>query len=188
VSRIIRTAALSLGLLGGVVASQGPEYLQQYRQRLGGAIDELHRIVERFEADAQANGETRDTAITRLRRNADDLASRQGTAAQANVERLARLEEHRQALMQAGPFARIALMMRDGDTDVMRAAYQDFEPAVPVTQEGVLSAAAGFLAVWGGVLLLTGFLKSLRFRPRRRPIRARSLSPVRAPRQPDIEA
>ena len=157
-SRIVRTAALAFGLLGGVVASQGPEYSQQYRQRLAGAIDELHRGIERFDADAQANGETRDSAIARLRRNADDLASRQGTAAQANVDRVARLEEHRRAMMEAGPFARIALMLRDGDTDIMRAAYRDFEPAVPVTQEGVLSAGAGFVGLWGGFLLLAGFL------------------------------
>jgi hypothetical protein len=171
VSRIVRTAALGLGLLGGVVASQGPEYSQQYRQRLGGSIDELHRFVERFDADAQANGEDRDSAIRRLRANADDLASRQGTAAQANMERLARLEGHREAMMQAGPFARIALMVRDGDTDVMRAAYREFEPAMPVTQEGVLSAAGGFVAVWGGLLLLSGFVRSLLRRPRRRPLR-----------------
>jgi hypothetical protein len=176
VPRIIRTAALGFGLLGAVVASQGPEYSQQYRQRLGGAIDELHRAVERFDQDAQANNETRDTAITRLRGNADDLASRQGTAMQGNVERLARLESHRDAMMQAGPFGRIALMLRDGDTDVMQAAYGEFEPALPVTQEGVLSAAGGFVALWGGILLLAGFVRSLRRRPRRN---ARAYSPGR---------
>ena len=117
------------------------------------------------------SGETRDSAIARLRGNADDLASRQGAAMQANVERLGRLETHRQAMMQAGPFARVALMVRDGDRDVMEAAYRDFEPAVPVTEEGILSAAIGFVAVWGGLLLLAGFLRSLWRRPRQ-PVRA----------------
>jgi Protein of unknown function (DUF2937) len=161
VSRIVRIAALGCGLFGAVVASQGPEYSQQYRQRLGGAVDELHRTIERFDQDAQANGETREGAITRLRGNADDLASRQGTAAQGNVERLARLEGHREAMMRAGPFSRIALMLRDGDTDVMRSAYAEFEPAMPVTQEGVLAAAGGFVALWGGILLLAIFVRSL---------------------------
>jgi hypothetical protein len=172
VSRIVRVAALGFGLLGGVAASQGPEYSQQYRQRLGGAIDELHRVVERFDADARANGETREGAIVRLRTNTDDLASRQGTAMQANAERLSRLETHRAAMMQAGPFARIALMLRDGDTDVMQSAYREFEPAMPVTQEGILSAAAGFVALWGGILLAAGFIRSLVRRPRRRMARA----------------
>ena len=167
-SRIVRTAAVGLGLLGAVTASQGPEYSQQYRQRLGGAIDELRRMVDRFEADARANAETRESAIARLRGNPDDLASRQGAAAQGNVERLARLEAHRQAMMGAGPFARIGLMLREGDTDLMRAAYRDFEPAMPVTEEGVLSAATGFAALWGGILLLASFVRSLRPRSARR--------------------
>ncbi len=164
--RIIRIFAFGLGLLGGIAASQGPEYAQQYRQRLGGAIDELRQVVGRFDQDARTNNETRESAIARLRGNPDDLASRQGTAMQANVERLGRLEAHQQAMQQSGPFGRVATMVRDGDLDVMEAAYRSFEPAVPVTEEGILSAAAGFIAVWGGLLLLGGFVRSLR---RRRP-------------------
>lgn len=166
--RITRIVAFGLGLLGGVAASQGPEFSQQYRQRLGGTVDELRRVVERFDTDARAQGETPESAIARLRANADDLASRQGAAMQANVERLRRLEAHRQAMIEAGPFERIALMVRDGDGDVMEAAYRDFEPAVPVTEEGLLSTAVGFIAVWGGILLLSGFIRSLMRRPRTR--------------------
>lgn len=168
-SRIVRIIAFGLGLLGGVTASQGPEFSQQYRQRLGGAIDELQQIITRFDADAQSHGETRDSAITRLRSNPDDLASRQGAAMQANVERLGRLQAHRDAMMQAGSFSRVALMVRDGDRDLMEAAYRDFEPAMPVTEEGILSTIIGFLVVWGGILLFAGFLRSFR-RPHPRKI------------------
>lgn len=164
-SRILRIVAFGLGLLGGVTASQGPEFSQQYRQRLGGTIDELKRVIGRFDTDARENGETQESAIARLRGNADDLASKQGTAMHANVERLSRLEHHREAMVQAGPFSRIALMVRDGDRDVMEAAYRDFEPAMPVTEEGMASALAGFIAAWGGLLLSAGFIRSLR-RPR----------------------
>ena len=170
--RIVRIAAFGLGLLGAVTASQGPEFSQQYRQRLGGAIDELRRVIERFDTDARAHGETREGAIGRLRGNPDPLASRQGAAMQANADRLAHLAQHRQAMMEAGPFARMALMLREGDTDVMQAAYRDFEPAMPVTEEGILSAAAGFVTLWGGLLLSAGFLRSLWPRPRRRLLRA----------------
>jgi len=172
--RIARIIAFGLGLLGGVTASQGPEFAQQYRQRLGGAVDELRQVVQRFDTDAQFSGETRESAIARLRSNADDFVSRQGAAMQANVERLGRLEAHRSAMMEAGSFSRIALLVRDGDTDILEAVSRDFEPAVPVTQEGFLSAAAGFIAVWGGLLLLSGFLRSLFRRPRSRHTAARA--------------
>ncbi len=166
--RIMRIVAFGLGLLGGITASQGPEFGQQYRQRLGGAIDELRQVIHRFDMDAQASGETRESAIARLRSNADDFVSRQGAAMQANAERLGRLETHRETMMQAGPFARVALMVRDGDRDLMQAVYRDFEPALPVTEEGLLSSAVGFIAVWGGLLLLAGFIRSLWRRPRSR--------------------
>src|SRR5918998_4782546 len=147
--RIARTMAVALGLFGGVAASQGPEFAQQYRQRLGGAIDELRRVVQRFEADAGANGHSREGAIDRLKTNPDNLVSRQGDAMRGNVERLERLERHRQAFVEAGPFQRLWVTARDGDLDLMEATYRDFEAAVPATQEGVV-AAGGRLPPGGG--------------------------------------
>ena len=64
-------------------------------------------------------------------------------------------------MLDAGTFGRVALMVRDGDVDIMNAAYRDFEPAVPVTQEGLVSTALGFVVVWGVVLLLARFARSL---------------------------
>lgn len=160
-SRIIRICAFGCGLAGGIVASQGPEFSQQYRQRLGGGIDELKQVVTRFDADARAVGETPDSAITRLRGNADEIASRQGTAMQNYRERLTRLSEHRRQMIEAGPFGRIALMARDADHDIMSATYGDFEPAVPVTQEGVVATGVGFVAVWGALLALGALLRRL---------------------------
>src|SRR5918997_3504782 len=137
--RIARTMAAALGLVGGVVASQGPEFAQQYRQRLGGAIDELRRITQRFDADATANGHSREGAVDRLRTNPDNLVSRQGDAMRANIERLERLERQRPAFIDPGPFQRLVVLTRDADLDLMRAAYQDFEPAVPATEESVVA-------------------------------------------------
>ena len=142
--RIAKALGLAFGLMGGIVASQGPEYAQQYRQRLGGAVDELRRVVARFDADAQATGQSREAAIDRLRGNPDRLTSLQGDAMRANVQRLDHLEGQRLAFADAGPFARLSLLVREGDTDLARAAWRDFEPAVPTTQEGFATAALGF--------------------------------------------
>ena len=159
--RIARTMAVAVGLLGGVAASQGPEFAQQYRQRLGGAIDELRRVVQRFDADAGANGQSREGAVDRLRTNPDNLVSRQGDAMRANIERLERLEQYRQAFIDAGPFQRLVVLARDGDLDLMEATYRDFEPALPTTQEGVVAAGVGFAGGWGLTLLLGAFFRRL---------------------------
>jgi hypothetical protein len=162
--------AVAFGLFGGIVASQGPEFAQQYRQRLGGAIDELRRIVERFDADASANGTNRDGAVDRLKANPDNLVNRQGDAMRANVERLERLERQRQAYLEAGPFERVVVLARDGDLDLMEATYRDFEPAIPTTEEGAVAVGVGLLAGWGLTLLIAALLRRI-FRRRRRPVR-----------------
>ena len=175
--RIARTMAVALGLVGGVGASQGPEFAQQYRQRLGGAIDELRRVVHRFDGDAVANGHSREGAVDRLRTNPDNLVSRQGDAMRANIERLERLERHRQAFVEAGPFQRLVVTARDGDVDLMRTTYQDFEPAVPATQEGIVAAGVGFLGGWSLTLLIGALFRRL-FGFGRRRVRPGRLRPV----------
>src|SRR3954454_5282138 len=106
--RLTRTIAAAIELLGAVIASQLPEFVQQYKQRLGGAIDEVHRIVERFDEDAAANGLSRDQAIAKLAGTPDDVARRRARDAAQNVERLDALEKQRRELAQAGPFGRLA--------------------------------------------------------------------------------
>ncbi len=99
--RVFRTFGLALGLLGGVVAAQAPEFAQQYAQRLGGAADELRRQVAVLELDAQATGTTREGAVDRLRASPDQLVARRGEAAKADIARLARLSAQQQALAAA---------------------------------------------------------------------------------------
>jgi hypothetical protein len=181
--RIARTIAVALGLVGGVVASQGPEFAQQYRQRLGGAIDELRRVVQRFDADAGANGQTRDGAVDRLKSSPDNLVSRQGDAMRAHAERLDRLQRQQQAFADAGPFQRILVVARNPDPGVMEAAYRDFEPAVPTTEEGVIAVAVGFVAGWALTLLIARMFRRLfrRRAPRSRAVPADAIVPVGPP-------
>ncbi len=166
--RVARTLAVAFGLFGGVVASQGPEFAQQYRQRLGGAVDELRRVITRFDEDARATGQGREEAIAQLRQNPDRLTSLQGEAVRANVQRLDRLERQRQSFVEAGPFSRLTLLLREGDIDLARAAYHDFEPAVPATNEGLIAALFGFLGAYGLSRLIGIPLRRLFVRPRTR--------------------
>ena len=159
--RVAGTLGLAFGLLGSLVASQAPEFTQQYRQRLGGATDELRRVAQRFDADAQATGQTRDGALSRLQSDGEELVRRQGEAMQTHLTRLDRLERQNQAFVEAGPFRRMMVMAQDLDPTLARAAYQDFQPAVPVTLEGAVAAGTGFVAGWSGRMLLTGALRLL---------------------------
>jgi hypothetical protein len=166
---IARVVALALGLFAAVAASQGPEFAQQYRQRLGGALDELSRLVARFDADAAASGRTREETIARLAGNPDPAVRSQGEAMRITAERLEALRRQRAAMAGAGSFGRLLVLVREADSGLVRATYLDFEPAVPTTGEGVVAAGLGFLAVWGSILLLARAGRRLFLRRRRPP-------------------
>ena len=151
---LLRTIAIGLGILGALLASQLPEFTQQYRQRLGGAIDELNRVVARFDADAAVNELTRNDALTKLAQSPDDLVRRRAADVTDNVERLKSLQDQRQAMAEAGSVRRIAYFFRDYDTGVAHETIEDFEPAVPTSGEGLLAAAIGFIGGWGLVQLI----------------------------------
>jgi hypothetical protein len=138
--RIARTVAMALGLAGGLSASQGPEFAQQYRQRLGGAIDELRRVVARFESDARAVGETRDGALRRLGANADELARRQGEAARGPWSAWSAWKT------SAAPWSKRAPSTDAGSgaPGRPRAAargVRDYRPGLQMTEEGLFAGA-----------------------------------------------
>lgn len=166
--RILRTMGLALGLLGGAIAAQAPEFTQQYAQRLGGAVDELRRQVDALEADARANGTTRDGAVERLRTSTDGLVARRGEAAQADIARLARLSAQQQVLAEAtSPLGRTVAVIRNPDLSIASATLHDYEPAVPTTADGLTAGLVGFLAAWGGWRVLSDLgLRAARRRPR----------------------
>ncbi len=152
----IRRLAVAIGLLFALIGTQGPEFAQQYRQRLAGAIDELRREVADFDADATRQSLTPSDAIQRLAINPDPLARDRGAAAQADEQRLARLQDAFTALKNAPPVARLVTFVEDYDPHIAAQAWGDFEPATPTTYEafaigavtGVIGWALTHLGAW----------------------------------------
>ncbi|MDE3177205.1 MAG: DUF2937 family protein, partial [Pseudomonadota bacterium] len=147
---LLRRLALAVGLACGLIGTQAPEFAQQYRQRLAGAVDELSRVVATFDAEARARDFTPDQAIARLEGNADPLARERGRAMAGDKARLARLEAALDAYASAGPVRRLAATVATLDAATARRAWGDFQPAVPTTFEalavGGLGGALGWLA------------------------------------------
>ncbi|MET0606533.1 MAG: DUF2937 family protein [Beijerinckiaceae bacterium] len=159
---LARTLALAFGLIGAIAASQAPEFAQQYRQRLGGAIDELRRVVDSFDRDARSSGLERREALERMARSADDLQRRHSVSVTGQIMRLQLLQSDRDALRDAGPFLRLIVFASRADSDIARRAFDDFEPAVPTTAEGAVAAGAGFVAGWGLTRLLARLFRKRR--------------------------
>ena len=148
---LARRFALAFGLLLAVVLSQVPEFVQQYRQRLGGAVDELRRIVAQFDDETRAQSLDRDAGIARLRANADPLAQARGRDIQTAVDRERRLEAQDRAFAEAGPLSVYAVFAERFDPELAGRTYAIFQPAVPVTSSGFVAGAGGFVLGYGGL-------------------------------------
>jgi len=152
------------GLIAGLVTAQFPEFAQQYRQRLGGAVDELARIVADFDASARKAGLDREEALAQMRGTAF-LDARQADM-RATFARLERLSATQAQMRTGNALTRIAAMLRSADREIARAAWSDFAPALPVTPEGLVFAGGGFV-LGAGVLRGVSRLGRRRRRARR---------------------
>lgn len=162
---IAKALSLAGGLAGAVSLSQFPEFSQQYAQRLGGAVDELSRVVSEFDADAAGLSLSREEALSQLARGGS-MARARAVTMQATIARHDRLSADLQALEGAGPFTRAYFAARMTDSDIAERAWQAYKPAVPATFEGVTFAGVGYIV---GLLLVGMVLSLLRrlFRRRR---------------------
>src|SRR5690349_8797279 len=161
-----RTIALACGVMLALGFSQFPEYAQQYEQRLGGAVDELLIITEKFDSDATAAGLTRQEAFARYAQTNDDFITGQGRNAEATFARYERLRADLIEISTATPMDRLRLLPKFLDAEVGRRALDNFEPGIPVTLEGLGWAGAGLAIGYTVVSLLLGLLM-LPFRRRR---------------------
>lgn len=142
---IARTVVMATCIAGGVVTSQAPEFAQQYRQRLGGALQELRAVVEDFDADARRSDLSRAEALAAYRASADEFLRDRGISIARTVSRYESLQ--RQAVrFEAWPDAvQPALLVGESDPDLVAGAWNDFRPGVPATLSGAIWAAIGFL-------------------------------------------
>ena len=162
---LARRLALAIGLLCGLAGTQWPEFSQQYRQQLGGALDELRRIVAAFDAEAASRSLTPAAGIARLKDNADPLARERGADIERDIAREARLEREVAELRDAGPVRRLIAMAADFDPAIANETLREFEPAAPVTSESLIVGALALVWGWGATHLCV--------RPIRRRLRAR---------------
>ncbi len=147
-----------------MVASQAPEFAQQYRQRLNGALDELSRIVARFDADAAAEGLDRDAALAAYEGVPSTFLQRRGESVRLDLARLESLSRHAAELERTAATWRPLVVAREADGALLRGTWGQYVPAVPFDMAGALYAGLGFLAS-----ALAGFLGLRTLRIGRRP-------------------
>jgi hypothetical protein len=154
-----------LALLPAVLFSQAPELVQQYRQRLGGAANELATVVRNFEEDSHRSGYTQQGALDLMGRNSEQLVRDQAERMRGYIDRLQRLRQQQAALGSGVTLTSLITVAREYDAPLMDQTWNDFVPAIPTTFLGLTTALLGWIAGYL-VLFLTTLARRLTQRRR----------------------
>ncbi|WP_152466891.1 DUF2937 family protein [Sulfitobacter sp. THAF37] len=153
---ILRALTLAGGLAGAAGLSQFPEFSQQYAQRLGGAVDALAEVVADFDTSAAAVGLTRSEALAQMR--GTEFLDRRRADMTATFLRYDRLRADLAAIEGQGPFMRAYHATRLTDSQIARAAWAAYQPAVPIHFAGLVFAGLGFVLGAAGLGLVLRLL------------------------------
>lgn len=136
-----------LCVFGAILFSQGPEFVQQYLQRLGGHLEEARRQLAAFQQTAAQAGLSLDQFIAQTGANADVAVARLAGVMTAAVDRVASLQSAHEALLHTSLWTRPFVFVRHLDLGIARATGAIYQPAVPTTAEGLVYSLAGMLAL-----------------------------------------
>jgi hypothetical protein len=172
--RLIREILDRLILLGAIVlASCIPSFIAQYRQRLGGRLDQVHADLAPFQTIADRNfGGNLAMLIDHHMASPDPTFHQEGVAIQAMVAAVARLTDALQAL-NTDLIHQCLYLLTHADYDLLRSTWNVYQPGFTLNLEGaVFAVVVGvsvwllFLGIWHGVAaLLRGAHRTPRPRP-----------------------
>lgn len=137
----------ALCVVGAVLFSQAPEFMQQYLQRLGGHLDEARRQLAHFQDTAAQAGLTLDQLIQRTLVNSDSAVAQLGGVMRDTAARADTLAAAQDALQHATLLTRPFVFLRHLDVSIARGTWSIYQPAVPTTVEGLLYALAGMISL-----------------------------------------
>ena len=138
-----KTVTIVSAMAGLAVFSQAPEFAHQYRQRIGGAVDELKTVVMDFDNDADNSQLSRDQALDKMTRSTEQLTHDRGQSMTRTVGRFERLTEQQNWLENSHPLTRPLLVLKNLDGPLFENAWKAFEPAVPLNSSGLTYGGLG---------------------------------------------
>ena len=152
---ILRGILDRIVLIGAILAAGCvPSFIAQYRQRLGGMLDQANRDLALFQDIANRfHGGDIQRLIKHHLASTDPTFRAEGTAIQTMVETVARLKANLAAL-NTDLFNQVRWIAQEGDGTVARATWESFVPAMSFTPEALIFAFATGVSIWLVFLLL----------------------------------
>lgn len=153
IDKIVFALAVILGL-------QIPNFIGQYRQRLGGHFDEASQNLKGFESISEETVGSTDlnALVAHYQQGSSDvqLIAEKLASDISRTDRLSNLVEN---LETAGIFGRLKHIVVDLERPIAMATIKDYQPGLPITPEAIMYALVfGILAtlIFNWLLYLAG--------------------------------
>jgi len=135
-------------VIGVVAAGCIPSFIAQYRQRVGGRLDQVLQDMAPFQAIANQfhHGSLQELIKYHLA-SADPTFHDEGAALQGMLDAAERLRQALQAL-DTDLFHQLVYMLAGTDPLIARATWEIFSPSFNLTPESVVFALVIGFAIW----------------------------------------
>jgi hypothetical protein len=147
-------------LVAGIVAAGCiPSFISQYRQRLGGRLDQVLKDIEPFQqiANLYHHGSLSELIQHHLA-SSDSTFHKEGAALQAMLDSAEQLRRALQAL-NTDLFHQMGYLVTGGlDSGIARSAWEIYSPSFNLTVESVVFAAVTGILIWLIFLLVWYFV------------------------------
>lgn len=163
-----KLVVIVMGLVGAALFCQAPEIATQYQQRLGGAIDELRTVIERFDSDVAKNGLDRASALQLYNKSPEKFLHDRAVSMSVAIERFDTLRAQEVAFKTTGELNKPIYVFREADQTVLKGVLDDYTVGLPATFSGAVYGSFGALLglLFGGLLLKLSGLDTRRSRRR----------------------
>lgn len=156
---------IGFALAGLFAASQIPGYVQEYEQRLGGARDEVARLLVEFSAIAKRSGKDLDAYAALLVANDDPSISATGDEIMSLSAREATMAAHADALATSSRYMKPVLLIQSGDREIMGATWKAYRHTLTLDPEfGAIGLGVG----WFIYIIFAAIIGAMMPRPRYR--------------------
>jgi Protein of unknown function (DUF2937) len=148
-------------VIGALIFSQAPLYMQQYTQQLSGHVAELNIQVDAMKKTAQQADKTLEQFIQKFLASGDADFRMQGELMQGMIERWNHLTEGLLAMQSTGLWQRPYVFAKYFNWDIAASTFQHYKIGIPLTIEGLIYALAGMLLGYAFFLLIRQFFRFL---------------------------
>lgn len=130
-------------IVGGLLFSQFPAFMEQYMQRLGGHLEEARIQVSMFANVAKMTGKTLEQYIQKFLLSGDIDFVNQGMVMQKIIDRWESLSKAFYAIEESKVYTRPFVFITNLDNEIAFSTLQHFKPAFVISFESFAYILAG---------------------------------------------